>query len=318
MPPPFLPFTPQFLRSRTNSSYYQRNLPDISSQTSLTMATKGADTNPAQNIPAPAIPDAAAASDAAPDEVPAPQGVAEKNDKKRQLELPDKIEVDEPSTMEDVSLNSPAPALAAAAEPTTTIPANATAADNQPVVASTPQVPETITTSQKSAAPVSSDTTHSPEISEKKEEPLEPLAAALESQMISEPKALPTGPGGVSAKTVLDELYVLLPTILMDTEHDEMWGVQLDASTTHVPTTIVLQKFLRANSHNLEKTKNQLTDALKWRKKMDPVALVDSGEYSKEKFGGLGYVTTYGKDILTWNIYGAVKDLKATFGDVQE
>ena len=286
------------------------------------MATKGADTTPAENIPAPAIPAAAVASDAAPEAVPepAPQGVDEKNeknDKKRQLELPDKIEAGEPSTMEDVSLNSPAPALAAA-ESVTPIPANATAADNQPVVASEPQVPETITTSEAPAAPVSSDMATIAQESEKKDEPLEPLAAALESQMISEPKAEPTGPGGVPAKTVLDELYVLLPTILMDAEHGEMWGVQLDASTTHVPTTIVLQKFLRANSHNLEKTKDQLTDALKWRKKMDPVALVDSGEYSKEKFGGLGYVTTYDKDILTWNIYGAVKDLKATFGDVQE
>lgn len=283
------------------------------------MATKGADTTAAENIPAPAIPAAAAASDAAPEAVPepAPQSVDEKNDKKRQLEVPDKIEADEPSTMEDVSLNSPGPALAAAGS-ATPIPANATAADNQPVVASEPQVPETITTSEEPAAPVLSNTATTAQESEKKDEPLEPLAAALESQMISEPKAEPTGPGGVPAKTVLDELYVLLPTILMDAEHGEMWGVQLDASTTHVPTTIVLQKFLRANSHNLEKTKNQLTDALKWRKKMDPVALVDSGEYSKEKFGGLGYVTTYGRDILTWNIYGAVKDLKATFGDVQE
>lgn len=284
------------------------------------MATNRAETTPAENIPAPAIPAAAAASDAAPDAVPepAPQGVDEKNDKKRQLELPNKIEADEPSTVEDVPLNSPATALAAAVEPTTPTPANATAADNQPVVASEPQVPETITTSDKTAFPVSSDTTTVAPENEKKEEPLEPLAAVLESQMISEPKAEPTGPGGVPAKTVLDELYVLLPTILMDAEHGEMWGVQLDASATHVPTTIVLQKFLRANSHNLEKTKNQLTDALKWRKEMDPVALVDSGEYSKEKFGGLGYVTTYGKDIFTWNIYGAVKDLKATFGDVQE
>ena len=284
------------------------------------MATKGVDTTPAENNPAPAIPAAAVASDAAPDAVPEPaqQGVDEKNDKKHQLELPAKIEADEPSTMEDVSLNSPAPALAATAEPTKPIPANAAAADNEPVVASEPQVPETITTSAKSAAPASTGTTAAATESEKKEEPLEPLAAALESQMISEPEAEPTGPGGVPAKTVLDELYVLLPTILMDAEHGEMWGVQLNASTTHVPTTIVLQKFLRANSHNLEKTKNQLTDALKWRKKMDPVALVDSGEYAQEKFGGLGYVTTYGKDILTWNIYGAVKDLKATFGDVQE
>lgn len=286
------------------------------------MATKGVDTTPAENNPASAIPAATVASDAAPDAVPEPaqQGVDENNDKKHQLELPEKIEAYEPSTMEEVSLNSPAPApaLAATAEPTKPIPANATTADNEPVVASEPQVPETITTSEKSAAPASTGATAAATESEKKEEPLEPLAAALESQMISEPKAEPTGPGGVPAKTVLDELYVLLPTILMDAEHGEMWGVQLDASTTHVPTTIVLQKFLRANSHNLEKTKNQLTDALKWRKKMDPVALVDSGEYAKEKFGGLGYVTTYGKDILTWNIYGAVKDLKATFGDVQE
>ena len=66
-----------------------------------------------------------------------------------------------------------------------------------------------------------------------------------------------------------------------------------------------------------------MTNALKWRKSMDPVALAESGVYDAGKFAGLGYLTNYteasGKDVVvTWNIYGGVKDLGKTFGDMDE
>ena len=123
--------------------------------------------------------------------------------------------------------------------------------------------------------------------------------------------------------TPQEQLLTELPAILKEAEHGEMWGVTLkDAS--HVPTTIVLEKFLRANVKDVAKAKAQLIEALKWRKKVDPAKLLSDVEFDKSKFGELGYVTVYpkteahAKEIVTWNIYGAVKDNKATFGNVEE
>lgn len=55
---------------------------------------------------------------------------------------------------------------------------------------------------------------------------------------------------------------------------------------------------------------------------MQPTKLLEETEFDSAKYGNLGYVTAYQlgekKEIITWNVYGAVKDNKATFGDVQE
>lgn len=57
---------------------------------------------------------------------------------------------------------------------------------------------------------------------------------------------------------------------------------------------------------------------------MKPLELTGK-KFQKEKFTGLGYITSYsdpsittpdGKDVLTWNIYGNVKDIEKTFGDL--
>lgn len=121
----------------------------------------------------------------------------------------------------------------------------------------------------------------------------------------------------------LSELLAELPSIIKDAEYKEMWGIEL-ADESHVPTTIVLEKFLRANAKDVTKAKAQLTEALKWRKKIQPLTLLAETEFDAAKFGSLGYVTTYpksdshSKEIITWNIYGAVKNKKATFGNVDE
>ncbi|CZT02124.1 related to Phosphatidylinositol transfer protein sfh5 [Rhynchosporium graminicola] len=123
--------------------------------------------------------------------------------------------------------------------------------------------------------------------------------------------------------TPQEQLLAELPSIIQEASHNEIWGVTLK-DRSHVPTTIVLEKFLRANTKNVAKAKSQLIEALKWRKKMDPAKLLDEVEFDRSKFGGLGFVTVYpktetpGKEIVTWNIYGAVKDNKKTFGDVEE
>ncbi|KAI3319269.1 CRAL-TRIO domain-containing protein [Xylariaceae sp. AK1471] len=104
--------------------------------------------------------------------------------------------------------------------------------------------------------------------------------------------------------------------------HPEIWGVTLADPSTHIPSQIVLQKYLNANDGDVVKSRDQLTKTLDWRKKMQPLELIKQ-TYSKEKFGSLGYVTVHSKDgvtkeIFTWNIYGNVKSIDTTFGDLDE
>ena len=119
----------------------------------------------------------------------------------------------------------------------------------------------------------------------------------------------------------LNQFYESLERILSSVDHREMWGVPLKESYDNIPTINVLIKFLRANEGNVKQAEDQLTEALEWRKKMDPLALLEKGRYNPAKFDGLGYVTKYEEGdsvIVTWNIYGGVKDIDYTFGDLDE
>jgi hypothetical protein len=110
--------------------------------------------------------------------------------------------------------------------------------------------------------------------------------------------------------------------------HDEVYGITLkpkaQGSAGDFHTLLILQKFLRANANNVELAKDQLAKTLAWRKTFDPLKAMTE-TFSKEKFDGLGYVTAIDskeqegrKDIVTWNIYGAVKDNEKTFVPVEE
>ncbi|KAF2167660.1 hypothetical protein M409DRAFT_65798 [Zasmidium cellare ATCC 36951] len=126
----------------------------------------------------------------------------------------------------------------------------------------------------------------------------------------------------------LSKFSAALKDIIEKVGYSEMYGVELVAPSTEdkpAPhtTLIVLQKFLRANVDDLEKAKEQLTSALKWRKEYQPLKVRDE-VYDKDKFGGLGFVTKVKgatetkneEDVVSWNIYGAAaKDVKKTFGD---
>ncbi|KIW17286.1 hypothetical protein PV08_04477 [Exophiala spinifera] len=110
--------------------------------------------------------------------------------------------------------------------------------------------------------------------------------------------------------------------------HPEIWGVTLADPSTHVPTQVVLQKYLNANDGDVAKAKDQLTKTLEWRAKMKPLELMKTKKFSRAKFEGLGYVTCFGstaedaepgsREVFTWNIYGNVKNVEETFGDLQE
>jgi hypothetical protein len=144
---------------------------------------------------------------------------------------------------------------------------------------------------------------------------------AAEPQVAKPEEQKPQKPEYVTKIPSLGEFFDHLPAILTKTGHDEMWGVPLK-DTADIPTVNVLIKFLRANEGNLAAAEDQLRKALEWRKQTNPLALIESGRYSATKYGGLGYLTTYEEDgrplVFTWNIYGAVKDMSATFSDSDE
>lgn len=112
--------------------------------------------------------------------------------------------------------------------------------------------------------------------------------------------------------------------------HPEVWGVTLADPASHIPSQIVLQKYLNANDGDVVKAQDQLTKTLDWRAKLQPLELIKKS-YSKTKFEGLGYVTKYAssdektaqndpetREIFTWNIYGGVKSIDETFGNLDE
>ena len=86
---------------------------------------------------------------------------------------------------------------------------------------------------------------------------------------------------------------------------------------------MILQKFLRANANDVDKAASQLVKALAWRKSYQPSVAADE-VFDKLRFLGLGYIVSLSdvpgspnaKDVAAFNIYGAVKDNKKTFGDL--
>jgi hypothetical protein len=195
----------------------------------------------------------------------------------------------EPTTVPaPVPTTVPVPTAAPTTAPTTT-------ADT----VSTPDAANTANSAETSATPVPSGTPAT--------------AEAVPATETKEPTAEPTP---------IAQLW----TLAQANGHPEIWGVTLANPETHVPTRIVLQKYLNANDGDLVKAKDQLTKTLEWRAQTKPLDLVKKA-FSKTKFDGLGYVTKYvqegsadpeGKEVFTWNIYGGAKSIDDTFGNLEE
>jgi len=121
----------------------------------------------------------------------------------------------------------------------------------------------------------------------------------------------------------LSKFHDIFEDVVKSAEYNEVYGIHLTKENPF-HTKLILQKFLRANQNDLDKARQQLLETLKWRKEFDPVKAT-SETFDKARFGGLGYVlevqgvpeSKNDKDIVTFNIYGAVKDKKATFGDLE-
>lgn len=263
-------------------------------------------------------------ADAAPNEndtpkVEAATGVAEKS-----VDKPEASETTTSTTAApaETSTDSATPASAvkdeaakedAAAEPAAE-PAAETAKDKEPAV----EEKKDKAAVEPAAEPV------------KKEEPVaeEKKAEAAETAEKAESKPEAHADGAAAAapvptkeadkeaapkKTPLDEFDAKLPEILKEIGHDEMWGVTLvTPASSHVPTAIVLQKFLNANDGNLPQAIDQLKGALKFRKEKKPLELLTK-KFSANKFADLGAVTVYpvkdsaAPEVFTWNLYGNVK-----------
>ena len=136
----------------------------------------------------------------------------------------------------------------------------------------------------------------------------------------------PTWPD-LSPDHPLSKLNTKLPTLIAQATYTEVYGIDIDPSSeksTPFLRNLILQKFLRGNANDVEKAAAQLLDTLKWRKQFQPLEVKDA-VFSKEKFGGLGYMiqvdgipgSTNRSDVVTFNVYGAVKDNKSTFGDTE-
>ncbi|KAK3376841.1 CRAL-TRIO domain-containing protein [Lasiosphaeria ovina] len=123
--------------------------------------------------------------------------------------------------------------------------------------------------------------------------------------------------------TPIAQLWTVAKSVAASAGHGEIWGVTLSDPETHVPTQIVLQKYLNANDGDLAKATDQLTKTLEWRAKTKPLELLKKA-HDSVKFEGLGFVTAYGgdepdsKEVFTWNIYGATKSVDETFGKLEE
>lgn len=121
----------------------------------------------------------------------------------------------------------------------------------------------------------------------------------------------------------LSQFYNTFEELVKEASHSEVYGITL-SKTSPFHTKLILQKFLRANANDLAKAKEQLLETLKWRKEFDPVKAAQE-TFARERFEGLGWIlqvegvpeSVNKKDVVTFNVYGKVKDNRKTFGDLE-
>ncbi|KAI6024413.1 CRAL-TRIO domain-containing protein [Pisolithus marmoratus] len=98
-----------------------------------------------------------------------------------------------------------------------------------------------------------------------------------------------------------------------------LWGVTINpAKPKDARVSVILMKFLRARNLNPEEAKAMFISTLRWRQSFDVEGAMKE-KYPEETFGKLGRI--YGQDKqghpVVYNLYGAIKDTNAVFGDIQ-
>ncbi|KAI0642331.1 CRAL-TRIO domain-containing protein [Trametes meyenii] len=217
---------------------------------------------------------------------------------------------------EPVAVSQPAPDAAPAAVAPTPQPEAQPA--TEPAASSAPE-----------AAPAAA-----PAVTEEKEEakPEEPVAAEPEAptekkdEPVEEPQNALTKKFTDAEWKAVKELRAKLPEVFAKAYPDAspaptsitLWGVPL-STEPHAKASVILAKFARARNLDVAQAEEMLVATLRWRDeiKIDEVL---KEEFDADVFGKLGKV--FGKDKeghpVTYNLYGAVKDMKAVFGDVQQ
>ncbi|TFY80038.1 hypothetical protein EWM64_g3974 [Hericium alpestre] len=99
----------------------------------------------------------------------------------------------------------------------------------------------------------------------------------------------------------------------------QLWGVTIDPNgAKDARASVILMKWLRARNLNVAEAKTMMIATLRWRDEFKVDEALKE-EFPEEVFGRIGHV--FGKDKngrpITYNLYGANKDIKAVFGDVQ-
>ncbi|KAL7746262.1 Non-classical phosphatidylinositol transfer protein (PITP) [Sorochytrium milnesiophthora] len=125
-------------------------------------------------------------------------------------------------------------------------------------------------------------------------------------------------------QTALDSLVTALPAALTENslaadDQLSIWGATLDPTAASgkdlsKPAAVALLKFLRARDFDVDKSKEMLINALKWRKEFKVAGIL--AEQFPECITSLGDV--YGKDKqgcpITYNFYGGMK-VDEVFGE---
>lgn len=222
----------------------------------------------------------------------------------------------EPTAPADPVAEPVAPTEAAAAAAAPVPPAEEAPAAAETAPAPAPKddsVPAAVSAPAPEAVPAPEASEKAIEVNEKPAEPVGASAAAEPTKnTVTEPTA--DKPSAVAPKvnSPFTNFAKKLPDVLKEVGHDEMWGVTL-VDETHIPTAVVIQKFLNANEGDVTKAIEQFTGALKFRKEKKPLELLQK-TFNASKFGQLGAVTTYQvkdsaiPEVFTWNFYGNVKD----------
>jgi len=105
-------------------------------------------------------------------------------------------------------------------------------------------------------------------------------------------------------------MYIPLQNLMRELAHHEVWGINLvDDNIKHLPTRLVLAKFLQASNNDTEEALKRLRSTMIWRKRTKPRELM-THVYCHEKFAGIGFVHNHeddeGRVVAAFTIFGDI------------
>ncbi|GMK54865.1 hypothetical protein CspeluHIS016_0114510 [Cutaneotrichosporon spelunceum] len=147
-------------------------------------------------------------------------------------------------------------------------------------------------------------------------------ADAVSSELEAEPEGPEVtieGWGTLKPSHPLLKLHARLPAIVDAAKHKQIWGVTLEPTTPTFSTMLILQKWLRSVAGDIDAAASGLEKTLTWRREFGLDGTKPVWEETFNSFDGLGYVTHLSTgEVVTWNLYGAIKNLGQTFGDLDK